>query len=163
MTTARTRKSAGRIAFVGAGPGDPGLLTRRAPDALVEADQVVYDRGVPDALLTALKAQAKADAQFSPAEGAPGDVAKVLLSAAKSGLSAVHLVAGDPFGHDSVVKEVQAVARTAVHFEVVPGLGQAVGVATYAGVPLPGVRTVADVEDVAALDFDALAAAVGKG
>ena len=108
----RTRKPAGRIAFVGAGPGDPGLLTRRAHDALVEADQVVYDRGVPESLLDAIRAEAKADTQFSPAEGAPGDVAKVLLSAARSGLSAVHLVAGDPFGHDSVVKEVQAVART---------------------------------------------------
>ena len=123
----RTRKPAGRIAFVGAGPGDPGLLTRRAHDALPSADHVVYDRGVPDALLDAIRAEAKADAQFSPAEGAPGDVAKVLLSAARSGLRAVHLVAGDPFGHDSVVKEVQAVARTAVHFEVVPGVGQADG------------------------------------
>src|SRR5919206_5213006 len=159
--TART--TAGRIAFVGAGPGDPGLLTRRAHDALTDADQVVYDRSVSESLLAAIKAEAKADAQFSPAEGAPGDVAKVLLSAAKSGLSAVHLVAGDPFGHESVVREVQAVARTAVHFEVVPGLGQAEGVATYAGVPLPGVRTVADVDDVTTLDFDALAAAVARG
>ena len=89
MTTARTRKSAGRIAFVGAGPGDPGLLTRRAHDALVDADQIVFDRGVPESLLTAIRAEAKADTQFSPAEGAPGDVAKVLLSAAKSGLCAV--------------------------------------------------------------------------
>src|SRR3954469_24681685 len=162
MTT-RTRKSVGRIAFVGAGPGDPGLLTRRAHDALSDADQVVYDRGVPESLLTVIRAEAKDDAQFSPAEGAPGDVAKVLLSAAKSGLSAVHLVAGDPFGHDSVVKEVQAVARTAVHFEVVPGIGQAEGVATDAGVPLPGVRTAADVDDIGTLDFDALAAAAVKG
>src|SRR3954454_13205217 len=162
MTT-RTRRAGGRIAFVGAGPGDPGLLTRRAHEALVGADQVVYDRGVPETLLDAIRAEAADDAQFSPAEGGPGDVAKVLLSAARSGLSAVHLVAGDPFGHDAVVREVQAVARTAVHFEVVPGVAQAEGVATYAGVPLPGVRTVADVEDVAALDFDALAAAAARG
>ncbi len=46
---------------------------------------------------------------------------------------------------------------------MVPGVGQAEGVATYAGVPLPGVRTAADVEDVSALDFEALAAAVGRG
>ncbi|MET0425694.1 MAG: SAM-dependent methyltransferase, partial [Actinoplanes sp.] len=163
MTTRTARKPAGRIAFVGAGPGDPELLTRRAHAALTEADQVVYDRGVPESLLTVIRAEAKADAQFSPAEGAPGDVAKVLLSAAKSGLAAVHLVSGDPFGHESVVKEVQAVARTAVHFEVVPGLGQAEGVATYAGVPLPGVRVTADVDDVTALDFDALATAAQKG
>ena len=52
----RIRKAPGRIAFVGAGPGDPGLLTRRAYDALVEADQVVNDRGVPDSLLDAVRA-----------------------------------------------------------------------------------------------------------
>jgi uroporphyrinogen III methyltransferase/synthase len=75
----------------------------------------------------------------------------------------VHLVAGDPFGHDAVVKEVQAVARTAVPFEVVPGIGQSAGVAAYVGVPLTGVRTVADVDDVASVDFEALAAAVGRG
>ncbi|MFX0591488.1 uroporphyrinogen-III synthase [Melissospora conviva] len=159
----RTRKPVGRIAFVGAGPGDPGLLTRRAHDALTDADHVVYDRSVPAALLDVVRAQAKPEAEFTPAEGAPGDVAKVLISAARSGLAAVHLVAGDPFGHESVVKEVQAVARTAAQFEVVPGVSQAEGVATYAGVPLPGVRTVADVEDVNTLDFDALAAAVGRG
>src|SRR5688572_14147704 len=159
----RTRKPAGRIAFVGAGPGDPGLLTRRAHAALTDADQVIYDRGVSEPLLEAIRAEAKDDTQFSPAEGAPGDVAKVLLSAARSGLTAVHLVAGDPFGHESVVREVQAVARTAVHFEVVPGVGQAAGVATYAGVPLPGVRHTADVDDVAGLDFEALAAAAARG
>ena len=159
----RTRKPAGRIAFVGAGPGDPALLTRRAHDALTSADHVVYDRGVPDALLDAIRAEAGPEAQFSPAEGASGDVAKVLLSAARSGLTSVHLIAGDPFGHDSVVREVQAVARTAVQFEVVPGVGQAAGVATYAGVPLPGVRHTADVDDVAWLDFEALAAAANRG
>ncbi len=83
----RTRKSTGRIAFVGAGPGDPGLLTRRAYDALLSADHVVHDRNVPDALLGVIRAEVEEDTQFSPAEGAPGDVAKVLLSAARSGLS----------------------------------------------------------------------------
>jgi uroporphyrinogen III methyltransferase / synthase len=159
----RTRKSAGRISFVGAGPGDPGLLTRRAIDALAAVDHVVFDRGVPETLLSAIKALTPEEAEFSPAEGAPGDVAKVLLSAARSGLRAVHLVAGDPFGHESVVKEVQAVARTAVPFEVVPGVSQADGVATYAGVPLSGVRTSADIDDVNAVDFDAIAPVVARG
>lgn len=159
----RTRKSTGHISFVGAGPGDPGLLTRRAYDAFGTVDQVVYDRGVPDTLLAAVRELAPEEAQFTPAEGAPGDVAKILLSAARSGLHAVHLVAGDPFGHDSVVKEVQAVARTAVPFEVIPGIAQSAGVAAYAGVPLTGVRTSADVDDVTALDFEALAAAAGRG
>ena len=93
----RTRKSVGRISFVGAGPGDPSLLTRRAFAALTSADHVVYDRDVPIALLDTVKADAEPDAQFSPAEGTPGDVAKVLLSAARSGLHAVRLIFGDPF------------------------------------------------------------------
>ncbi|PZM90661.1 MAG: bifunctional uroporphyrinogen-III C-methyltransferase/uroporphyrinogen-III synthase, partial [Actinobacteria bacterium] len=156
-------KPVGRVVFVGAGPGDPGLLTRRAYDALVAADQVIYDRSVPEPLLDAIRADAKEDAQFSPAEGVPGDVAKALISAARSGLCAVRLVAGDPFAHDHVVKEVQAVARTAVRFEVVPGVGRAEGVATYAGLPLTGVRTTVDVDDVATLDFEALAAALSRG
>lgn len=155
----RTRKSAGRITFVGGGPGDPGLLSRRAVDALAAADQIVHDRGTPEPLLAAVRAEAKPEAEFSAAEGAPGDVAKVLISAARSGLNAVHLVAGDPFGRESVVQEVQAVARTAVRFEVVPAVDQAAGVATYAGVPLAGVRTTIDVDDVPALDFEALATA----
>jgi uroporphyrinogen III methyltransferase/synthase len=159
----RTRKATGHISFVGAGPGDPGLLTRRACDALASADHVVFDRGVPEPLLASLRGSAHPDTQFSPAEGASGDVAKVLLSAARSGLHAVHLVAGDPFGHESVLREVQAVARTAVPFDVVPGIGQAAGVATYAGVALTGVRTVADVEDLSTVDFDALALAVRQG
>jgi uroporphyrinogen III methyltransferase / synthase len=159
----RTRKSTGRIAFVGAGPGDPGLLTRRAYDALINADQIVHDRTVPAALLDVLRAAVAEDAQFSPAEGAPGDVAKVLLSAARSGLSAIHLVGGDPMAHESVLKEVQAVARTAVPFEVIPGVDHAAGVATYAGVPLPGVRITVDVDDVASTDFAAVASAVARG
>jgi len=159
----RTRKPAGRIAFVGAGPGDPGLLTRRALDALQHADHIVYDREVPEPLLSSIREEAHPESEFSPAEGVPGDVAKVLLSAARSGLRAVHLVAGDPFGHEAVVKEVQAVARTAVPFEVIPGIGQATGVATYAGVPLPGVRTTADIDDMSTVDFDGLAAGVARG
>lgn len=159
----RTRKTAGRITFVGGGPGDPDLLSRRALAALASADQVIHDRATPEVLLAAVRAEAAPEAEFTPAEGGPGDVAKILISAARSGLNAVHLVAGDPLGRESVVEEVQAVARTAVRFEVVPGVSQAAGVATYAGVPLPGVRTTADVDDVSTLDFETLAAAVARG
>jgi uroporphyrinogen III methyltransferase/synthase len=182
----RTRKSVGRISFVGAGPGDSGLLTRRASEAVRSADHIVYDRSLPAPLLDWVRAEAArgvedattdaapdADStvekpaaertEFSPAEGAPGDVAKVLISAARSGLHAVHLVHGDPFEHDWVVKEVQAVARTAVSFEVVPGVSGPAAVAAYAGVPLTGVRTTVDIDDVHGADYEALAAAAGRG
>jgi uroporphyrinogen III methyltransferase / synthase len=159
----RTRKSVGRISFVGAGPGDPSLLTRRAFAALASADHVVYDRDVPAGLLDAAQAEARPETEFSPAEGTPGDAAKVLLSAARSGLRAVRLVGGDPFAVDALVREVQAVARTNVPFEVVPGVGRAAGVATYAGVPLPGVQVTVDVDNVHTLDYEAITAAVGRG
>jgi uroporphyrinogen III methyltransferase/synthase len=195
----RTRKSVGRITFVGAGPGDPALLTRRACEAVRTADHIVYDRTLPKALLDWVRAETVRAAEeaaasrrlagfnrdfgreeaavvnstpdksaverteFSPAEGAPGDVAKVLLSAARSGLHAVHLVHGDPFEHEWVVDEVQAVARTAVPFEVVPGVSGPAGVATYAGVSLSGLRTTIDVDDVNTVDFEALAAAARRG
>jgi uroporphyrinogen III methyltransferase / synthase len=158
----RTRNP-GRIAFVGAGPGDPGLLTRRAMESLAAADRIVFDRSVPEPLLSEVRSTAGPDVELTPVEGAPADVAKLLVSAARSGGSAVHLVAGDPFGHESVVSEVREVARSGMRFEVVPGVGESAGVATYAGVPLAGIRTVADIDDVAALDFDALAAAAARG
>ena len=60
------------LTFVGAGPGDPSLLTRRAFAALTSADHVVYDRDVPIALLDAVKADAEPDTQWSPAEGNAG-------------------------------------------------------------------------------------------
>ena len=159
----RNRKTGGRIAFVGAGPGDPGLLSRRAMEALAEADQILHDRSAPEPLLAAVRAEAKPDAEVRPADGAPGEVARVLVSAARSGRNAVHLVTGDPLGRESVVREVEEVARSAMRFEVVPGVDHASGVATYAGVPLAGIRTTIDVDDVSALDFPALAAAIAKG
>ena len=113
------------------------------------------------ALLDAVRGLAPVDAELSVAEGAPGDVAKVLLSGARSGRLVVRLVGGDPLTTEAVVKEAQAVARTSVPFEVVPGITSADGVTAYAGAPAGGLRTVVDVRDVAAVDFDALASMPG--
>ncbi|MQA24629.1 MAG: bifunctional uroporphyrinogen-III C-methyltransferase/uroporphyrinogen-III synthase [Micromonosporaceae bacterium] len=154
------RKTVGRISFIGAGPGDPTLLTRRAHEAIADTDRVVHDRTVPPVLLDAVRADAPDEVEIDPAEGAPGDIAKVLLSAARSGLHAVRLVSGDPYAYDSVVKEVQAVARTAVPFEVVPGVSHADAVTSYAGMPLGGARLQISAEDVTSLDFDGLASVV---
>jgi uroporphyrinogen III methyltransferase/synthase len=152
------RKTTGRISFVGAGPGDPGLLTRRGHDSIAAADRIVYDRAIPIPLLTVVRETVPPETELEPAEGGPGDVAKVLLSAARSGLHAIRLVAGDPFGYDSVTREVQAVARTAVPFEVVPGLSHAGAVTSYAGMPLGPVRIEVTAEDLVELDFEKLVA-----
>jgi uroporphyrinogen III methyltransferase/synthase len=68
-----------------------------------------------------------------PALGEPAEVAKTLVAEAKAGADVVRLVAGDPFSVDSVITEVNAVSRTQVVFDVVPGLPATVAVPTYAG------------------------------
>jgi uroporphyrinogen III methyltransferase/synthase len=94
-----------------------------------------------------------------PALGDPAEVAKTLTAEARSGVDVVRLVAGDPLAIDAVITEVNAVARTQLHIEIVPGLAASSAVPTYAGLPLGSSHTVADVRgDV---DWEALAAAPG--
>src|SRR5690606_14668484 len=91
----------GRIAFVGSGPGDPGLLTVRAREALAGAPLVVTDSDIPNPVL-ALVADG---AEVRPAVGQPADVAKDLVAEAEAGRNVARLVSGDPLTVDSVVQE----------------------------------------------------------
>lgn len=150
----RARRTGGRITFVGAGPGDPGLLTVRSVDALAAAALVVTDPDVPGEVV-----QLAPEADVQPAVGDPADVAKVLVTAAKSGQAVVRLVAGDVLTADSVVKELQAVARSAVPFDVVPGVSSAAAAASYAGIAIGSVHTIADVRSTS--DWSSLAASPG--
>ncbi len=98
-------------------------------------------------------------ADIRPALGEPAEVAKTLTAEARTGVDVVRLVAGDPLTLDAVIGEVNAVARTHLHIEIVPGLAATSAVPTYAGLPLGSSHTVADVRgDV---DWEALAAAPG--
>ncbi len=151
----RARKIVGRITFVGSGPGDPGLLTSHATQAIRAAEIVVADAAVP-AAITAL-----ASGRPRPAESTPAETAKAMLADARSGQSVVRLVAGDPFADDDAVKEALAIAKTVIPFDVVPGIAVGAGTAAYAGVPVGRVRTEADLRDVGTVDYDALAHAAG--
>ena len=151
----RVRKTVGRVTFVGAGPGDPGLLAVHAAEALRRADVVFADARVSPAVV------ALAGAEVRAVEASPADTAKLLLAEARSGLSVVRLVAGDPLADEAVAKEALAVARTVVPFDVVPGVPVGVGAAAYAGVPYGPLRTEADVSDAATLDYEGLAGAPG--
>ncbi len=151
----RARKTTGRIAFVGAGPGDAGLLTVRAQQVLTSAALVVTDPDVPADIL----ALADPGTEVRAAVGEPGDVAKDLVAEAKGGLTVVRLVAGDPLTVDAVVTEALAVARTSVPFEVVPGVPAGAAVPAFAGVPLGSRRTEADVRS--GVDWVSLAAVPG--
>mgnify|MGYP000187335044 CR=1 FL=1 len=95
-----------------------------------------------------------------PALGDPSEVAKLLVTEAKTGVDVVRLVAGDPLSVDAVITEVNALAKTQAHFEIVPGLPSSTAVPTYAGLPLGSAHTVADVRDPS-VDWAALAAAPG--
>ena len=153
----RARKAVGRITFVGAGPGDPGLLTVRAAEALRSADLVVVDLDV-----SALVTELAGGAEIRPAVGDPTEVAKALVAEARAGHVVARVVAGDPFSADAVVRETAAVAKTAVPFDVVPGVPAEVGVPAYAGVPLGSAHAVADVRALtSAADWVALAGAPG--
>jgi uroporphyrinogen III methyltransferase/synthase len=151
----RARKVLGRVTFVGAGPGDPGLLAVHAVDALRRADVVFADASVRETVL------ALTEAEVRPADPSPAETAKAVLLEARAGLSVVRLVAGDPFADDNAVKEALAVAKTVVPFDVVPGVPVGAATAAYAGVPVGSVRTEADLRSADAADLDALAHSAG--
>ncbi|MGH4014174.1 MAG: uroporphyrinogen-III synthase [Pseudonocardiaceae bacterium] len=151
----RAHKTTGRIAFVGAGPGDPGLLTARAQQLLTSAALLITDPDVPADVL----ALAAEGAEARPAVGEPAEVAKDLVAEAKGGATVVRLVSGDPLTADAVVAEALAVAHTSVPFEVVPGVPSGTAVPAYAGVPLGSGHTEADVRT--GVDWQSLACAPG--
>ncbi|MFY9919841.1 MAG: bifunctional uroporphyrinogen-III C-methyltransferase/uroporphyrinogen-III synthase [Mycobacterium sp.] len=188
-TRGRKQQRPGRITFVGSGPGDPGLLTTRARTVLANAALIFTDPDVPEAVLALCGSElpppsgpeqahtpvgdAATDADggagtvttipggpdIRPALGDPAEVAKTLATESRTGVDVVRLVAGDPLSVDSVITEVNALTRSHLPFEIVPGLPATTAVPTYAGLPLGSSHTEADVRgDV---DWAALAAAPG--
>ncbi len=153
MTSAR--KSTGRVAFVGSGPGDAGLLTVRAKELLGTADLVVTDPDVPSSVV----ALVGEGADVRPAVGESSEVAKDLAAEAKSGRLVIRLVSGDPLTQNAAVNEVNAVARTTVVFDVVPAVSPGAAVPAYAGIALGGEHTEVDLR--AEVDWAAVAAAPG--
>ena len=142
----------GRVALVGAGPGDPALLTVRAVELIAEADLLLVDERVPDAVL----AGARGQVVRTPA-GELQD--RAMVAACKDGRTVVRLLPGDPFLWSEGAREGEAVVKAKQRLEVVPGLPVAVAVPAFAGVAVGLPRTVARVEDVT--DWRALAAAPG--
>ncbi|MEV6261085.1 bifunctional uroporphyrinogen-III C-methyltransferase/uroporphyrinogen-III synthase [Streptomyces sp. NPDC051784] len=135
--------SAGHVTFLGAGPGDPGLLTLRAVEALASADVLVAEPDVLDVVRCHARAGVSTpemtvvDAASTPA-GVPvlRDAANLVMEAAKGGRRVVRAVSGDPGLDGGTGAEMLACAAAGVPFEVVPGIANAVGVPAYAGVPL---------------------------
>ncbi|MGW4033224.1 uroporphyrinogen-III synthase [Streptomyces sp. NPDC004838] len=133
----------GHVTFLGAGPGDPGLLTLRAVEALAGADVLIAE---PD-VLEVVRGHARASVSTpeltivddaSTAAGIPvlRDAGNLVMEAARGGKRVVRAVIGDPGLDADAGKEMLACAAEGITFEVVPGIATAVGVPAYAGVPL---------------------------
>ena len=125
--------------LVGAGPGDPGLLTVRGAQVLAGADVVVYDRLSVASLLEL----APDDAELVNVGKAPGnivmsqdDINDLLVRRGRTGGQIVRLKGGDPFVFARGGEEAQALVDAGVDFEVVPGISSAIAVPAYAGIPL---------------------------
>jgi uroporphyrin-III C-methyltransferase/precorrin-2 dehydrogenase/sirohydrochlorin ferrochelatase len=132
-------KAEGRVTLVGAGPGDPDLLTIKALRALQDADVVFYDELVSPEILD----RVRRDASRIPVGrrvGKPGigqdAINKLLIEAAKSGQRAVRLKGGDPFIFGRGGEEIEALREAGVAYSVVPGITAGLGAAAQFDVPL---------------------------
>ena len=129
----------GIVYLVGAGPGDPGLITVKGMRQIELADSIVYDRLTNAALLEA----ARGDAELIDVGKIPGkadnrqeDINELLVRLGKEGKRVVRLKGGDPFVFGRGGEEAEALLDAGIAFEVVPGITSAISVPAYAGIPL---------------------------
>lgn len=177
MTTAKTSRRAlapATVTFVGAGPGDPGLLTLRAVEALAQADAVILDLVAREEVVerhcrpgTAVVDAARGD-HGQPLTHASN--AKLVVSTAKAHRAGhvVRLMDGDPATFNGLAEEALACAKAGIPFEIVPGVSAVTAVPAYAGIPLTqasstGIHVlgVGDALDPTVLDPRSTAVALG--
>ena len=127
--------SPGTVYLVGAGPGDPGLITVRGAEVLASADVVVHDRLTDESLLSLAPSSAvRVDVGKQPDDrGDQEAINELLVAKAREGLRVVRLKGGDPFVFGRGGEEALALRSAGVPFEVVPGVSAAIAAPAYAG------------------------------
>ncbi|MBI2831585.1 MAG: uroporphyrinogen-III C-methyltransferase [Chloroflexi bacterium] len=129
----------GKVYLVGAGPGDPGLISKKGLECLAIADVVVYDHLLDEQLLNAATPQAerlyvgKTGAKHAKEQD---EINRLLVEKGKEGKTVVRLKGGDPFVLGRGGEEAEALKTEGIPFEVVPGITSAVAVPAYAGIPV---------------------------
>lgn len=164
----------GKVFLVGAGPGDPGLITAKGLKCLAAADLVLYDGLVNPLILLHTAAEATRTCRVSTERGRILNQAEInhrLIEAARSGLTVVRLKGGDPFIFGRGGEEARALREAGVPYEVVPGVTAATAATAYAGIPVThrnfasAVALITGHEDPtkpdSSLDYSALAAFPG--
>jgi len=160
----------GVVYLVGAGPGDPGLMTVRGAELVASADVILYDRLIPQAALSGAREDAEL-VYVGKRPGAPeipqSEIETTMVERARAGRSVVRLKGGDPFVFGRGGEEAETLAAAGVPFEVVPGVTAGVAAPAYAGIPVThredasAVAFVAGHEDPSkdgsSIDWDALA------
>ncbi len=162
------------VYLVGAGPGDPGLLTVRAAELIARADVILHDRLIPAEALTGARADAEliyVGKQGGGPQMPQEEIHRLLLEHARAGREVVRLKGGDPFVFGRGGEEALVCVEAGIPFEVVPGITAGVAAPAYAGIPVThrelasGVAFVTGHEDPSkpetALDWPALAAFPG--
>jgi uroporphyrin-III C-methyltransferase/precorrin-2 dehydrogenase/sirohydrochlorin ferrochelatase len=164
-----TLHARGLVSLVGAGPGDPDLLTLRAVQRLQTAEVVVHDRLVSERVLDYAPASAeRIDVGKRPGGAGPGqaEINALLIELGRQGRRVVRLKGGDPFLFGRGGEEALELQRAGVPFEVVPGVSSALAAPAAAGIPvtqrgLSASLTIVNGHDVDEHDWSALAASAG--
>lgn len=155
MASSHKKSAPGTVYLVGAGPGDPDLVTVRGKRLIAQADVILYDHLSPVCLLDDARREARriyVGKKRSEHVRTQDEINELLIAEARAGRTVVRLKGGDPFIFGRGGEEAEALVAAGIPFEVIPGVTSAVGVAAYAGIPLTHRRETSEVSFVTGHD-----------